>query len=144
MEIELLNEDDIKNINIRKKALELIDEHVIEFTNKVENDVYNKIEQHGFIIEELNISEKKLQKLLYQYKKHKNAMDYLVTCSASLLLSVCIIMSNIENDKILNEDIVFSCFLLIFSIYGLIISIQGLIIRNKIKKNFKHIGLQLQ
>ena len=60
MKIDLLNEDDIKNINIRKRALELIDEQVIEFTTRVENKVFAKIAQDGFILEELNHSEKKL------------------------------------------------------------------------------------
>lgn len=143
MKIDLLNEDDINNINIRKQALELIDEQVIEFTTRVENEVFTKVEQDGFILEELNHSEKKLQNLLYQYKKHKNAIDYLITCSASATLSVCIVISRIEQEKLLHEDIAFSCLLLAISIYGIVKSINGTIIRHKIKRNFKTVGLLL-
>lgn len=145
IKLDLLNEDDIKNIQARKKAFKLINEQVDDFSNKVENEIFNKIEKDGFIIEELNNSEKKLQKLRYQYMKCENSMNYLVMCLASLLLSLCLVVSYVTNKnlEILSKDILFLCFLLIFSICGLPVSIKGVIARKRIKRNFKNMGLPL-
>lgn len=136
--IELLTKDDMNNIDIRKKCLNIVEEKVDEYEQQVLEDTILKM---GINFDILDKSYVKYYNLSALYNRTNEIYHTLFLSIAGILLFFLGLTSpEFQNG---NEKIILLIFTIgIFSIIGIFDGIKKIVIRRKIVKNFKEMSIK--
>jgi len=128
MKLYELTKQDLKNVN----KLDQIEEIINTESKKLRNELYEDENKH-----ELNLSSFRYGKLIYLYKNWRDAWKQFVYLSIIPLLLI-----RVFYDKSFN-GVVSSICMLLTGIGMIILGLRGRTIKNRIKENFKKLGLDL-
>lgn len=132
--LELLNQTDIENINLKAIIDEEIAKDVENYTLLLCAKKDIELKEQNTSLKELKKSymkEIKLKKLLFKYK---DSTLYLFSGISLIILGFLGLYNMLENNE--TRNILIGIFLLIIGIFSLTKGIKGTIIKRKIKKNF--------